>query len=81
MLCGALCCQQGLEGGDRGHYASKYVERRDSVPVWCMVCTVLAAGTAPLSGQCSKLPRAGVILPQIIPQGMWGPEYVKIEII
>ena len=31
MLCGALCCQQGLEGGDRGHYASKYVERRDSV--------------------------------------------------
>ena len=37
--------------------------------------------TAPLSGRCSKLPRAGVILPQIIPQGMWGPEYVKIEII
>ena len=35
--------------------------------------------TAPLSGRCSKLPRAGVILPQIIPQCMWGPEYVKIE--
>ena len=37
------------------------------------------AFTAPLSGRCSKLPRAGVILPQIIPQCMWGPEYVKIE--
>ena len=36
--------------------------------------------TAPLSGQCSKLPRAGVILSQIIPQGMWGPEYVKFKI-
>ena len=36
--------------------------------------------TAPLSGRCSKLPRAGVILPQIIPQGMWGPENVKFKI-
>ena len=37
--------------------------------------------TAPLSGRCSKLPRAGVILPQIIPKGMWGPENVKFKII
>ena len=36
--------------------------------------------TAPLSGRCSKLPRAGVILPQIIPKGMWGPENVKFKI-
>ena len=36
--------------------------------------------TAPLSGRCSKLPRAGVILSQIIPQGMWGPENVKFKI-
>ena len=45
-----VCCvvhcvvSRAWRGGDRGHYASKYVERRDSVPVWCMVCTVLAAG-------------------------------------
>ena len=44
-----VCCVVHCVGSrawreERGHYASKYVERRDSVPVWCMVCTVLAAG-------------------------------------
>ena len=38
------------------------------------VITIQAASktrrTAPLSGRCSKLPCAGVILPQIIPKGM-----------
>ena len=44
------------------------------------VAGVPSLHTAPLSGRCSKLPRAGVILPQIIPKGMWGPENVKFKI-
>ena len=38
-----VCCVVHCVGS-KAWRASKYVERRDSVPVWCMVCTVLAAG-------------------------------------